>query len=309
MARAALSLEIDHRQEIVDFMRGFSLETTPGQAAKIASFRDVLRPGTDVYVTALHSASLYDTVATAARLRREGFNPVPHLAARSIPNRSSFETVLRQLRDDAGVVQVLLIGGGVDEPVGEYADTMQLLSTGLLDKYGIHTIGVAGHPEGSPDIPDEAVKAALAWKNEFAKRTSAKLYVVTQFCFESEPILRWDRAIQAEGNKLPVRIGIPGVASIKTLMGHAKACGIGPSMRFITRQAMNVAKLLTVSTPDRLVSELAAYRARDPRCGITGVHVFPLGGVKKSADWAYAAADGNFTLDARHPGFAVPVTT
>jgi methylenetetrahydrofolate reductase (NADPH) len=309
LATPALSLDIDHRQEIVDFMRGFSLETTPRQAAKMQSFRDVLRPGTDVYVTSLHGASLYDTVTTAARLRREGFNPVPHLAARSIPNRSCFETALQQLRDHADVVQVLLIGGGVGEPVGEYTDTMQLLSTGLLDKYGIHTIGVAGHPEGSPDIPDEAIKEALKWKNEFAKRTGAKIYVVTQFCFESEPILRWDRAIQAEGNKLPVRIGIPGVATIKTLLGHAKACGIGPSMRFISRQAMNVGKLLTVSTPDRLVSELAAYKARDPRCGIIGVHLFPLGGVKKSADWGYAAADGNFTLDARHPGFAVPVTS
>src|SRR6185436_6677023 len=98
----------------------------------------------------------------------------------------------------------------------------------------------------------------------------------TQFCFEPEPIIKWDRLIQAEGNILPIRIGIPGLATLKTLMAHAKACGIGPSMRFITRQAMNVAKLLTVSAPDKLVTALAAYQASDPRCGIKGVHIFPL---------------------------------
>jgi methylenetetrahydrofolate reductase (NADPH) len=90
---------------------------------------------------------------------------------------------------------------------------------------------------------------------------------------------------------------------MKTLMAHAKACGIGPSMRFITRQAMNVAKLLTVAAPDRLVGDLAAYRAADPRCGITGVHMFPLGGLKKSADWSYAVADGRFTFHPSGHGF------
>jgi methylenetetrahydrofolate reductase (NADPH) len=189
--------------------------------------------------------------------------------------------------------------------VGEITDTMQLLATGLLDKHGIKKIGIAGHPEGSPDIPDEAIKQALAWKNDFAKRTDAEMYVVTQFCFESEPIIEWDRRIQAEGNRLPVHIGIPGLATVKTLMAHARACGIGPSMRFITRQAMNVAKLLTVSAPDQLVAELAAYKASDPRCGIQSAHVFPLGGLKKSADWAYAIADGNFAFDAKSGGFCI----
>jgi methylenetetrahydrofolate reductase (NADPH) len=115
-------------------------------------------------------------------------------------------------------------------PIGEIADTMQLLETGILDRHGIRTIGVAGHPEGCPDIPDQAIRAALAWKNAFAQRTGAELYLVTQFCFEAEPIIRWDQAIQAEGNRLPIHIGIP-LATI-TRAGHAKACGIGPSMRF-----------------------------------------------------------------------------
>jgi methylenetetrahydrofolate reductase (NADPH) len=294
---AAVAVTRDQRQEIADFMDGFSLETTPGSAAKTADFREHVRAGGTIYITFLPGSDLKDTIAVATRLRKEGFNPVPHLAARSIASRALFEASLERLAQEAGVTQVLLIGGAVASPLGEFSDTMQLLATGLFDRHGITKIGVAGHPEGSPDIPEEAIRQALRWKNDFARRTGAQMYLVTQFCFEAAPIIRWDRHIQAEGNRLPVHIGIPGLATVKTLMAHAKACGIGPSMRFLTRQAMNVAKLLTVSAPDKKVAELAAYRATDPGCGIRGVHMYALGGLKKSAQWSYAVADGEFTLD------------
>jgi methylenetetrahydrofolate reductase (NADPH) len=301
---AAVAVTRDQRQEIADFMDGFSLETTPGSAAKTADFREHVRAGGTIYITFLPGSDLKDTIAVATRLRKEGFNPVPHLAARSIASRALFEASLERLAQEAGVTQVLLIGGAVASPLGEFSDTMQLLATGLFDRHGITKIGVAGHPEGSPDIPEEAIRQALRWKNDFARRTGAQMYLVTQFCFEAAPIIRWDRHIQAEGNRLPVHIGIPGLATVKTLMAHAKACGIGPSMRFLTRQAMNVAKLLTVSAPDKMVAELAAYRATDPGCGIRGVHMYPLGGLKKSAQWSYAVADGEFTLDG-DGGFSV----
>ena len=303
--RAALAVQDDLHQQIREFMSGFSLETTPGSAAKIANFRDHVRIGDSVYITFLHGTDFNDTIEVAGRLRREGFNPVPHIAARSIPTRALLENGLKRLRDEAGVSQVLLIAGAVDQPLGQFTDTMQVLETGLLDKYGVKKIGVAGHPEGSPDIPDEAIKQALRWKNDFARRSNAEFYLVTQFCFEPEPIIAWDKLIQAEGNALPIHIGIPGLATVKTLLAHAKACGIGPSMRVITRQAMNVAKLMTVAAPDKLVTSLAAYQANSASCGIRGVHMYPLGGLKKSAEWSYAVADGNFWIHPDGKGFSL----
>jgi methylenetetrahydrofolate reductase (NADPH) len=305
MRQAALEVIEDQRQTISDFMASFSLETTPNSAAKVPDFREHMRRGCTVYITFLPGSDFADTVAVARRLRAEGFNPVPHFAARSIPNKEFFDANLKRLKEEADISQVLLIGGAVPNPVGEFSDSMQLLATGLLDKYNIKRIGVAGHPEGSPDIPDEAIKQALKWKNDFANRSDAEIYLVTQFCFEDEPIIKWDKHIQAEGNRLPIYIGIPGLATVKTLLAHAKACGIGPSMRFITRQAMNVAKLLTVSAPDKLVTALASYKSNDPKCGIEGVHVYPLGGLKKSAAWAYAVADGRFSMNIDSKGFVV----
>lgn len=302
---AAMDVRQDAKLEIRKFMSGFTLETTPGSAAKVADFREHVRPETPIYITFLPGSNFEDTITVAKRLRREGFEPIPHFAARSIPDKAFLQRGLERLSAEANVSRALIIAGAVPTPVGEFSDSMQLLETGLFDKHGFHTIALAGHPEGSPDISDEGIRQAVRWKNEFAKRTSAKLYLVTQFCFEAEPIIQWDKRLQAEGNQLPIIVGIPGLATIKTLLAHSKACGIGASMTMLLKHAKDVAKLLTVSTPDRLLVDLAAYKSNDPKCGIEGVHMYPLGGLKKSADWSYGVIDGRFEMDRSHRGFSV----
>jgi methylenetetrahydrofolate reductase (NADPH) len=295
----------DRKQQIVDFMSGFSIETTPGAAAKIQDYRDHLPEGTKVAVTFLPGSDYRDTVATAKRLRQEGMEPAPHVAARSVTSRAMLEDYLNRLRGEADVKQVVALAGAVDSPLGEFTDSMQLLDTGLFDAHGIKKIGVAGHPEGSPDIPDGAIWQALRWKADFANRTDAEMYICTQFVFEAQPIIDWDRQIRAAGIQLPVHIGVPGLATLKTLINHARACGIGPSMRFLTRQAKNVTKLMTVNAPDQLVSDLAKYAHEDPNCGIARVHVYPLGGMKKSAAWSNAVVDGDFQMKRDGRGFTV----
>jgi methylenetetrahydrofolate reductase (NADPH) len=67
-------------------------------------------------------------------------------------------------------------------------------------------------------------------------------------------------------------------------------------MRIITRQAANIAKLMTTRMPDKITRDLANYQANDPQCGITQCHLYPLGGMAKSAKWLYAVMDGKFVL-------------
>lgn len=295
----------DVKRWISDFMSGFTVETTPGTAAKTPDYRAMLHPGTKVAVTFLPGSDFADTIATAKRLREEGFEPLPHLAARSFPSTPAFEEGVARLVGEAGVEEVIVLAGAVPTPLGPFDSSMALLESGVLDMHGIRRIGVAGHPEGSPDIRDEDIAAALAWKNGFAERTAADLYIVTQFCFEAAPIIAWDRRIQAEGNRLPIRIGLPGLATVKTLLTHARNCGIGASMTFLVKQARNVTKLMTVNAPDKLAVELARYRASDPACGIAGVHMYPLGGLRKTAAWSYAVVDGDITLKRDGSGFQV----
>ena len=286
-------------------MSGFTLETTPGAAARLPDYRAHVRAGATIYITWLHGAKLDATIAVARRLRGEGFNPVPHLLARSIPDRRFLEETLATLTGECGVVDVLCIAGSNATPAGEFGDTMQLLATGLFDKYRISRIGLAGHPEGNPDIPAAELGRALQWKNAFSRRTNAALYLTTQFCFDADPIIVWDQRLQAEGNRLPIHVGIPGLATIGTLLRHAQACGIGPSMHFLSRQALNVARLMSGFVPDTIIARLAAYKAGDAKCGIAGVHLYPFGGLQQSADWAYAVADGKFRMNPDGAGFTV----
>ena len=270
----------------------WSIEVTPTGATKIDSFADCLAPGTTVNVTFLPGSDPMDTVAVAQRLHNDGMKPVPHLAARSLKDADQLDALLSAFTKQAGVSEVLVIGGGVDNPVGQFASSIEVLNTGLIQKYGINDIGVAGHPEGSPDISDDEIVEALALKNELAKRDGLNLYIETQFCFEADIVLAWEKSIRAAGNNLPIRVGIPGPATIKTLFRFAQVSGIGPSMRFIAKQAKNVAKLMTVQSPHILLDDLAEGMAADQNCMIKHFHFYPFGGFAKTAAYAQAIADG-----------------
>ena len=274
----------------------WSIEVTPTGAAKIESFRECLAPGTTVNVTFLPGTDPSDTIAVAERLHNDGMRPVPHLAARSLRNADQLDELLTAFTTRCGVEEVLCIGGGVDNPVGDFSATIEVLESGLIQKHGIRHIGVAGHPEGSPDISDDEVATALSAKNDLAARDGLEAYIETQFCFEADIVLDWERRVRGAGNRLPIRIGIPGPATIKTLFRFAQISGIGPSMRFVAKQAKNVAKLMTVQSPHLLIAGLAEGMAADEDCLIRHFHYYPFGGFARTAAYAGAIAEGRIDL-------------
>lgn len=274
----------------------WSIEVTPTGATKIDSFAACLPEGTTVNVTFLPGTDPLDTIAVARRLADDGMNAVPHIAARSLKDADQLDDLVSKMTSQANVSEVLVIGGGVDKPVGAFDSSMQVLQTGILQKYGITRIGVSGHPEGSPDISDDALASAIAWKNDFAAKEGLSLYMETQFCFDAETVLTWERKIRSEGNRLPIRIGIPGPATIKTLFRFAQISGIGPSMRFVAKQARNVAKLMTVQAPDQLLAGLAEGMAADEDCLLAHFHYYPFGGFAKTAAYGQAVATGQIEL-------------
>ena len=274
----------------------WSIEVTPVGATKIDSFAEVLAEGTTVNVTFLPGSDPLDTIAISKRLADEGMNAVPHIAARSLQDKAQLDDLLKRMTTEANVRELLVVGGGVDKPVGDFDSTMQVLNTGLIQKYGITTIGVSGHPEGSPDISDEQLAEAIVQKNEFARKEGLSLYMETQFCFDADAVLAWERGIRQAGSLLPIRIGIPGPATIKTLFRFAQISGIGPSMRFIAKQARNVAKLMTVQSPHELLAGLSAGMAADEDCLLQHFHYYPFGGFAKTASYADGVAQGNIKL-------------
>lgn len=289
------------RQQIIDLMADFSIEVTPAAVAK-HGVEGLLPAATRVAIAYVPGEDWRNLVTAACRLRAADLTPVPHFPARSIPSEAALDAFLRQLSDQAGVDQVLVIGGGLDQPLGPFSSTLALLETGLFERHGVRTIGVAGHPEGDPAIGSPGVPTSLAQKLAYASRTSAALRLVTQFAFDAAPVLAWERAIRDHG--LPIHVGVPGPATLKTLLSYARLCGIGNSIRVLTRQGGNLLRLARISHPDALITSLAGARA-DPACRIERLHVYPFGGLVRTARWLAAVQAGAFTLHEDGLGFTV----
>ncbi|MFN3955055.1 MAG: methylenetetrahydrofolate reductase [Pararhodobacter sp.] len=272
---------------MADFLHGFSIEVMPRTAEKIEDFRTLLPAGTRVYIAHIEGTPIEEMVATAARLRAEGFEPMPHFPARIIADAAMLHDWVARYRAEADVKQGLILAGGVARPAGAFHSSMQLLESGAFD--GFERLHVAGHPEGNrdidPDGSDRMVMEALRWKQAFAERTDARMALATQFCFDAQPVIDWVNRLQAEGIALPVHIGVAGPAKLQTLIKFAVACGVGPSLKVLQKRAMDVTKLLLPYEPDAFIEALAAHKAANPAFGIEAVHFFPLGGIKANAEW------------------------
>lgn len=270
-------------------VEGFSIEVMPRTAEKVEDFRALLPEGTRVYIAHIDGTPIEDMVKTAARIAQDGFPVMPHFPARIIPDRATLADWIARYRGEAGIDQALLIGGGISEPRGEFDSSIQLIETGLFN--GFTRLHVAGHPEGNRDIDadgsDRRVMEALRWKQAFADSTDATVAIATQFAFEAQPVIAWAERLRAEGIRLPIHAGVAGPAKLQTLIKFAVACGVGPSLRVLQKRAMDVTKLVLPYEPTDFVADLARHKATNPDSLIEQLHLFPLGGIKASADWAW----------------------
>lgn len=278
------------RQSIARALAGYSIEVMPATAAKIADFREVLPPDTRIYVAQIEGTPIDDMVDTARRIAGEGFPVMPHITARTLRDKAELEIWIRRFVEEAGIREALLLAGGAKEVAGEFTSSIELLRTGLFDRYGFRRLHVAGHPEGNPDIDppnsterlDEALRTKQAWSNE----TDATMAIATQFCFEPDPVLAWARRLREMGITLPVHVGIAGPAKVQTLIRYALACGVGNSLRVLQRRAARSLNLLRPYPPDSVLEALGAALSSGTAPNIAGIHVFPFGGIRAAAEWA-----------------------
>lgn len=272
-------------QQIKKAMHQWSIEVTPSSSKKIDDFREVLPVGTTVNVTAIPGSAPEQTLSTVHRLVSQEMNAVPHIAARGIESVAALEALITRFRE-AHVTEVLLIAGGYKQPVGEFSSSIDVLETGLLEKLGIKKVGVAGHPEGSPDISKAGLADALKRKNVIAQESVLDMYLETQFCFDAQAILDWEAQIREAGNRLPIRIGLAGPARLKTLIHFAVISGVGPSLQFLKKQARNVTKLLTVQDPFELIEILAPHIDPQSASTLQAIHLYPFGDFAQTARFA-----------------------
>jgi methylenetetrahydrofolate reductase (NADPH) len=252
---------------------------------QLPQLREHFRPGTDVTITFLPGDNYRHNVDTAAALRRAGYNPAPHIAAREMSSREALADFLTRLRGEADVTRIVLIAGDVVAAKGPFKSSLDIGASGLIEAHGFVSLSVAGHPEGHPYLNAESAFGVLGAWRDWGHLTKIRVDVVTQFCFETAPILGWMGELRARGITLPVIVGLAGPASPATLTKFALRCGIGNSMRALRSQIGRFGRLLTDTGPDDVMHGLlsAPQSATAP---IAGFHLFPFGGLRKAAEWA-----------------------
>jgi methylenetetrahydrofolate reductase (NADH) len=109
--------------------------------------------------------------------------------------------------------------------------------------------------------------------------------IVTQFAFDATPVIAWAERLKARGMTLPIHVGVAGPAKLQTLIKYAVACGVGPSLNVLQKRAKDLTKLLKPFEPTDVLTALATHKAAHPDSLIAQAHVFPLGGIRASADW------------------------
>jgi methylenetetrahydrofolate reductase (NADPH) len=276
---------------VAGMLRGYSIELNPNDPKIVDEGLARLDPGTEVFLTWIPGADPMELIGPAARLRRGGLVPVPHVGARHIESADQLERLAALFAGDAGVDRVLVIGGDRATPAGPYDSSLAVMQSGIFQKVGIVRMAIAGFPEGNPNISEAALEEALNARLNFSRTSGLELSLVTQFCFQAEPIVEWLRRIRARGIHLPIRVGLAGPAGLLTLARYAVRCGIGNSLRVLTEKP-SFAKLLVEKGPAPIIQEFlrAASDANTTplSLGIAGLHFFVFGGFNKTVDWINA---------------------
>ncbi|UUP16703.1 methylenetetrahydrofolate reductase [Nitratireductor thuwali] len=273
------------RPRTLDLIEDYSLEITAKDVDNLAQAALKIPAGTRISVTFLPNEDLQARIEAAATVRRLGFVPVPHISARRLRSQHELEGFLEALAREARIDDAFVVAGDPPRPEGPYEDALAVIRSGLLEKYGIRHIGISGYPEGHPDIGPDKLMQAMRDKLARIEAQGLEASITTQFGFDAAPILSWLERIRAAGIHEPVRIGVPGPCNVGTLLRFAARCGVGASASVMAKYGVSITRVLSTAGPDPLVTALAA--GLDPAVhGSVSLHLYPFGGLLKSAEWA-----------------------
>ncbi|MFF4706272.1 methylenetetrahydrofolate reductase [Streptomyces sp. NPDC001288] len=265
-------------------LEDFSLEMTGKDVTKLEEARDTIPQGTRINVTFLGNEDLPTRLAAARAVKRLGFVPVPHFSARRLGSRADFEAFLTGLRADGSCDNVFAVGGDPAGPEGPYEDSLSLIESGLLREYGVRHVGVSGYPEGHPVIPNDVLWSVLRDKSAALAEQGLDGGIITQFGFDVDPVLAWIEQVRDAGITLPVRVGVPGPAGVRRLLGYAARFGVGTSTAIARKYGLSLTNLMGTAGPDRFLHALAD--GYDPvRHGDVKIHFYTFGGLRATSEW------------------------
>ena len=280
------------KDNIVSLLNGFTVELNPKVRHKLNSIP--LDKKNNVYITYLPDATEKDILETVEFVSNQNLVPITHLPARTMKDLEHVSSFLKELRKRTDSKKILVIGGGGNQN-GSISSSLEILESDLLNDNDFTEIGVAGHPEGSPDINQETINDFLNKKYDLSQNKNLNIELVTQFFFNASPFIDWCQDLKAKNINLPVRVGFPGPASFKTLLNFGIMSGVGNSINFLKKNSSKVSDLLTKTSNDDMLIELANFAQGEN--SLKSFHCFPFGGFEKTCLWLNAVQSGEFTID------------
>jgi methylenetetrahydrofolate reductase (NADPH) len=260
------------------------MEMTGKDVAKVENAAGVIPPGTRVNVTFLENEDLAMRVAAAAAVKRLGFTPVPHISARRLGSQGMLEEFLAALRDVGATENVFSVGGDPAVPMGPYDSSLAVIESGVLQRYGVEHVSIGGYPDGHPDIATDVLWDALEKKSAALASLNLPGTVITQVDFDVDRVLQWVAEVREHGVELPIRVGVPGPASVKLLLGFAGRLGISTSATIAKKYGLSVTNLLGKAGPENFLRDLQAGLDPDKH-GVVKLHFYTFGGFKTTAEW------------------------
>lgn len=231
-----------------------------------------------VTVTVSPGKGIEPTIRYAVELAEQGFEVVPHLAARSVVDRDQLAEALATI-EEAGIRRVFVIGGD-EQDAGEFPDALSLIHA--MESLGkpLPRLGIGAYPDGHAFIPDDVLLQALKDKQPYAS------YMTTQMCFDVGIISDWVHRMRTEGITLPIHLGMPGVAPITKLASIAAKIGVGDSVRFLAKHKGLLPALVGRGdyAPDALVAGLEDVIS-DPHSNVEALHFYTFNQVESCETW------------------------
>jgi methylenetetrahydrofolate reductase (NADPH) len=266
-------------------LQDFSLEMTGKDVEALREAAPSIPPGTRVNVTFLGNEDLQMRVTAAKAVKELGFLPVPHISARRLQSEEELKKFLQALAEVDAIKHVFAVGGDPDEPMGPYGSSLEMLESGIFADFGVEEVSIAGYPEGHPDIADDVLARELKGKLELLAQQELGAVILTQFGFDTDPVAAWLNELASLNISAPVRIGVPGPAGIKRLLGYARRFGVSSSAGIVKKYGFSLTNLMGSAGPDTFLQNLAQEVAASQYQGDVGVHFYTFGGMAKTAEW------------------------
>ncbi len=265
------------RATLIRLLENARYEVLPTPSAEETLLEHVPRERA-LTITASPSKGLEATFDLAERLAGHGYVVVPHVAARMVSGRPELTEIADRLTGKG--IRRIFVPGGDSDPVGDYPDSLSLLTDLAEIGRPFDQVGVTGYPESHPSISDDLTVQAMWDKRKYAT------HIVSNLTFDPKAVRDWVGRLRARGITTPVLLGVPGPVERTKLLAMATRIGVGDSTRYLVKHKGAMARLAAPGgfTGQRFL-EQCAPAFTDPGSLVEGLHVYTFNQIPATEAW------------------------